>query len=137
LLNGTGIAPGNARSKVVFWGAQNFSKETHMNDLVKFLTTGDHPVTVSLRPEKTLELFRDAVNRGYVHIKFTDTRGGTELGVQIDPSRSDLAAMKNRAASGSVVFVGDLSLDYTPVTCSATIDIDTLEGTGRLVARPN
>jgi|SRR5262245_260496 len=103
-----------------------------MNELVRFLSEGDHPVQVSLRPEKTFELFKQNVERGYVHIKFTDTRGGTELGVQIDPNRSDLAAMRSGVQSGRVVFVGDLTLDYVPVTCVAQIDLATLEGKGRL-----
>jgi hypothetical protein len=30
------------------------------------------------------------------------------------------------------VFVGDLTLDYVPVTCVARVDLATLDGTGRL-----
>jgi uncharacterized protein YbdZ (MbtH family) len=45
--------------------------------LVDRLCEGDHPVEAGLRPEKTVKLFKDAIDRNYVHIKFTQTRGGT------------------------------------------------------------
>jgi hypothetical protein len=106
-----------------------------MNELVQFLAQGDHPVEASLRPEKTLELFKQSVDRGYVHIKFTDTRGGTELGVELDRSRSNLAAVESGLRSGEVVCVGDLTLDYVPVTCVAKIDLSTLQGSGHLVVK--
>ena len=103
-----------------------------MNDLVRFLCEGDHPVQVSLRPERTLQNLKDCVDRGYVHIKFTDTRGGTELGVTIDRQRSDLKAFQVSRSEGEVMFIGDLTLDYVPVTCVARIDLHTLEGKGHL-----
>ncbi len=106
-----------------------------MNQLVTFLSQGEHPVHVSLRPEKSLKLFKDCVERKYVHLKFTDTRGGTELGVQIDEARSDLHALRATDPEGEVTFVGDLVLDYVPVTCRARINVKTLEGSGRLELR--
>jgi hypothetical protein len=44
----------------------------------------DHPVEAGLRPEKTVKLFKEAIDHNYVHVKFTKTRGGTELGVRLD-----------------------------------------------------
>ena len=61
-----------------------------MNDLVKRLCEGSHPVEVSLRPERTVKLFKEMLDRGHVLVKFTQTRGGTELGVPLDKSCSDL-----------------------------------------------
>jgi len=61
------------------------------NDIVSFLCDGDHPVEVSLRPEKTAKAMKESVDRGYIHLKFTDTRGGTELGVEVDAEASDLS----------------------------------------------
>ena len=62
-----------------------------MSELVQFLCKGDHPVEASLR-EKTRAALKASIAGGHVRIKFTDTRGGTELGVPIDRSRSDLRA---------------------------------------------
>lgn len=99
-----------------------------MNDLVQRLTT-EQPVELSLRPETDLASFRAALDRGYVHVKFTETRGGTELGFEptVDAAGADL-----EAGTGSVGLSGKLILDYVPVRLHATIDLATLKGTGRL-----
>src|SRR6185369_4967185 len=47
------------------------SNEPKGDDLVSRLSTGDHAVEVSLRPEKAVSAFKEAIDRGYVHIKFT------------------------------------------------------------------
>lgn len=102
-----------------------------MNDLVQRLTREQH-VVAGLRPEATLAAFREALDRKYVHVKFTETRGGTELGVRLDDQASDLSGADFDGGSGSVTVVGDLTLDYVKVRLHATIDLSTLEGTGRL-----
>lgn len=102
-----------------------------MNDLVQRLTAEQH-VVASLRPETTVQAFKEALDRKYVHIKFTQTRGGTELGVPLDESASDLSGADFEKGSGRVKVVGDLTLDYVKVRMHATIDLATLEGTGRL-----
>jgi hypothetical protein len=103
-----------------------------MNDLVRKLTTGDHAVEASLRPEKTLYGFKAALDRGYVHVRFTETRGGTELGFKLDPGRSDLSSADFDSGSGVVKLCGSLTLDYEKVRCIAEIDLATLNGRGRL-----
>ena len=100
--------------------------------LVDRLSRGEHPVVVSLRPETTAQLFKEALDRGYVHIKFTDTKGGTELGVRVDTDASDFSNADFDAATGSVRIVGGLTLDYQKVRCIAEIDLQTLAGTGHL-----
>jgi hypothetical protein len=102
-----------------------------MNDLVQRLTV-DQPVIASLRPEPTLEAFKAAVDRGYVHVLFTETRGGTELGVRIDPAWSDLSQADFEHGTGTAKVGGELVLDYVRVRCHAAIDLATLRGTGRL-----
>lgn len=102
-----------------------------MNDLVQRLTK-EQPVVASLRPEPSLEAFKAAVDREYVHVKFTETRGGTELGVRLDPERSDLSGADWDAGTGVVTVAGELILDYVRVRCVAKIDLETLQGTGHL-----
>jgi len=70
-----------------------------------------------------------------VFVKFTGTRGGTELGVELDPAACDLAAADYDAPSGVIRLVGDLTLDYEPVRCTAEIDLATMEGQGSLALR--
>jgi uncharacterized protein YbdZ (MbtH family) len=111
---------------------ENAKPKDPRDDLVAFLSDGDHPVEIGLRPENSSEEFKAAVDRGYVHVKFTDTRGGSELGVRLDTDRSDFSEADLDRGVGRARVVGGLTLDYVPVRCVATIDIETLSGTGHL-----
>lgn len=97
------------------------------------LCEGEHRVEAGLRPEKTVKLFKEAIDRNYVHIKFTDTRGGTELGVRLDRDRCDFSQADFENGAGSVHIEGGLTLDYVKVRCIANIALNTLEGRGSLV----
>ena len=103
-----------------------------MSDLVTRLSAGRHRVVVSLRPVATLDAFRECVERGYVHVKFTDTQGGTELGIAIDRDNSSLASADFEGGTGQVQIVGRLTLDFVDVRCLAEIDLASLEGLGHL-----
>jgi hypothetical protein len=103
-----------------------------MSELVDKLAKGSHPVEVSLRPEKTAVALKECVDRGYVHIKFTGTRGGTELGVRLDMSASDLSKADFTTGEGKARFAGDLTLDYVRVRCVADIDLKSFSGEGHL-----
>jgi hypothetical protein len=100
--------------------------------LVDRLCEGDHPVEASLRPEKTVKLFKEAIDRDYIHIKFTKTRGGTELGVKLDRDACDFSRADFENGKGTVHVEGGLTLDYVKVKCIADVDLSTLEGTGHL-----
>jgi hypothetical protein len=102
-----------------------------MNELVQRLTK-EQPVKASLRPEATVEAFKAALDRGYVHILFTETRGGTELGVGVGPATLDVGGADFEHHTGQVKLAGDLTLDYERVRCHAKIDLATLHGTGWL-----
>jgi uncharacterized protein YbdZ (MbtH family) len=103
-------------------------------ELVNRLCEGDHPVEASLRPEKTVQVLKERIDMGHVHIKFTDTRGGTELGVRLDPDATDLSKADFAAGQGTVHLEGTLTLNYVPVRCVADIDLTSLEGKGHLVS---
>jgi hypothetical protein len=103
-----------------------------MDELVERLSNGTHPVEVSLRPAKSVEGFKACLERGYVHLLFTGTRGGTELGVRIDAAASNLGGADFAAATGRVTVVGDLVLNYEKVRCHADVELPSLAGTGRL-----
>jgi uncharacterized protein YbdZ (MbtH family) len=101
--------------------------------LVDKLCEGEHPVEAGLRPEKAVKLFKEAIDRGYVHIKFTKTKGGTELGVRLDRDACDFSKADFENGSGTVHVEGGLTLDYVKVRCIADLDLATLEGSGHLV----
>jgi uncharacterized protein YbdZ (MbtH family) len=100
--------------------------------LVDRLSTGDHPIVVSQRPEPTVKALKDAIDSGYVRVKFTETQGGTELGFKVDKDASELGNADFEAGTGKVRVVGGLTLDYTKVRCIAEIDLERLAGVGHL-----
>jgi len=103
-----------------------------MNKLVQRLSEGKHPVEASLRPEKTAAALKESIDRGYVHIKFTNTKGGTDLGVRLDRNACNLNEADFAHQTGKVHLVGDLKLNYVKVRCITDIDLETLEGKGYL-----
>src|SRR5256884_8893844 len=105
-----------------------------MDELVQRLAEGDHPISVG-GPNPSLDEFKKRVeDMGYVFIKFTGTRGGTDLGVRVDKSATDLSQASFDQRSGVAHVEGTLTLNYVKVRCVADIDLQTLDGTGHLVA---
>jgi hypothetical protein len=109
-------------------------KKPREKSLVEKLCKGRHRVEASLRPEKTAKALKDRIDMGYVHIKFTETKGGTELGVRLDRDTLDLSRADFENQAGAVHLEGELTLDYVKVRCIADLDLKTLAGKGRLVA---
>ena len=101
--------------------------------LVDKLCEGNHTVEVGLRPEKSVTRFKEAIDRDYVHINFTQTEGGTELGFRLNRGASDFSAADFENGKGTAHIEGNLTLDYVKVKCVADIDLSNLAGTGHLV----
>ncbi|MFE8961421.1 hypothetical protein ACIP17_35315 [Streptomyces iakyrus] len=84
-------------------------------------------------PEPTLEeLHTRLTDIGTVFVKFTETRGGTDLGIRLDQEASDLSGADFDARTGTVHVEGTLTLNGDPVRCIADIELATLKGVGRL-----
>jgi len=60
---------------------------------------------------------------GCVLITFTNTRGGTELGVRIDETLTDLSGADFEQGGGIVHLADNLVLNYVKVCCVADIDL--------------
>jgi hypothetical protein len=101
-----------------------------MDELVQRLSEGNHPVIVR-RAESVNEL-KQSIDRGYVLVTFTDTRGRTELGVRLDETLTDLSGADFEQGSGVVHLAGNLVLNYVKVRCVADIDLATCQGKGHL-----
>jgi hypothetical protein len=65
-------------------------------------------------------------------VKFTQTRGGTELGFPLDRDATDISGADFDEGTGNVHVEGHLILNDDPVRCIADIDLATLKGTGQL-----
>ncbi len=102
-----------------------------MNELTQRLTVSQPVVMGGMEP--TVEELRERTGEmGYVLVKFTETRGGTELGFPLDRAASDTSAADFDKGTGTVHVEGHLILNDDPVRCIADIDLSTLKGTGRL-----
>jgi hypothetical protein len=102
-----------------------------MNELTERLTV-DQPIVMG-GADPTVEELRDRTGEmGYVLVKFTETRGGTELGFPLDRDAADLSGADFDNGTGTVHVEGNLILNDDPVRCIANIDLATLRGTGRL-----
>lgn len=104
-----------------------------MSNLVERLAQGRHRLVYS-RANSASDL-KDAIDRSYVLLKFTETRGGTELGIPLDLPACKLEGADFDNAQGKIHLEGDLKLDYVPVRMVADLDLSTLEGEGHLVIR--
>jgi hypothetical protein len=104
-----------------------------VNELVERLTRAEQPVAVGGPSPHVADLRERIEQFQYVFIKFTDTRGGTDLGVSLDQAATQTGQADFAHATGTVHIEGTLTLDFVPVRCIADIDLATLTGTGRLV----
>jgi hypothetical protein len=103
-----------------------------MNELLTKLSQGTHVVELALRPERNLRALKECLERGYVHVKFVGTQGGTELGISVDEKTSQLAIEAMQGGESTIELSGRLSLDYAAVRCVANINLDTYAGSGCL-----
>ncbi len=103
-----------------------------MNELVERLSKGEHAVTAG-GPNPSAKKVGEEIGREYVHIKFTETKGGTDLGCRLDTSASRHEDADFENGTGTVHLEGTLTLNYVPVRCVADIDLLTLDGKGHLV----
>ena len=101
-----------------------------MDALVKQLSSGSHPVALS-RYESAADL-QKSIERGFVLVKFTGTRGGTELGFHVD-TQCQTTNANFGGSEGTVHLEGELSLNFHKVRCIADIDLKSLAGEGRLL----
>lgn len=102
-----------------------------MSDLVQRLTGGRHPL-VFARGDAATGL-KAAIERRYVLLKFTGTRGGTELGMPLDVPTCDLSAADFERGIGKIHLEGELELDYVRVRMVADVNLATLDGEGCLL----
>lgn len=103
-----------------------------MDRLVKQLSEGKHPVVFEPRTEEYSELKERLVEMKFVFVKFMDTMGETELGINVDDSLTNLENADYTNGTGDIHVVGTCELNYHKVRCIANIDLKTKKGTAYL-----
>ena len=104
-----------------------------MDDLVQRLAAGKHPITLGGPRRSKEELQKRIEDIGYVFVKFTDTQGGTDLGVRVYRQATDLSHANFQQYTGVAHIEGTLTLNEVNVRCVADLELETLNGTGYLV----
>ena len=102
-----------------------------INELVQRLSEGKHEVVIGHRDESYEEI-KQRIEDGYIHIKFTQTRGGTELGINVDLNNTNLKELDFNKGEGLLHIEGTTNLNYNAVRCVADIDLATRKGEGCL-----
>ena len=102
-----------------------------INELVQRLSEGKHEVVIGHRDEPYEEI-KERIEDGYIHIKFTKTRGGTELGINVDLNSTNVKDLDFTKGEGLLHIEGTTNLNYNTVRLIADIDLTSRKGEGCL-----
>ncbi|MBD0256659.1 MAG: MbtH domain protein [Cytophagales bacterium] len=100
-----------------------------MNELIKRLSAGNHPVEAN-RPDKEATALKERIDMNYVHILFKNT--GTEVGITLDKESCNFTDCDFYKGEGKAHLEGALTLNYDKVRCVAEIDLKDMHGVGYL-----
>jgi flagellar hook assembly protein FlgD len=102
-----------------------------INELVKRLSEGKHEVIIGHRDEPYDEI-KQRIEDGYIHVKFTQTKGGTELGINVDLNKTNVEDVDFSKGAGTLHIEGTTNLNYNEVRCVSDINLKTRKGKGYL-----
>ncbi len=101
-------------------------------DIVDYLSTGDHPLTLDTYSGGQGVGLEPLIHQGYVVIRFLDTRGHTALGIRLERDRCVLDNCDFSKHEGKIRLVGTLILNDSRVRCTADLNLEDGMGTGHL-----
>lgn len=107
--------------------------------LVERLVEGENQIEVCTRAEadkKREDLIRQ-IGYDLVHVKFPNTRGGTEIGIRLQRELcGDLEVPAEESDEPATVkLVGDLTLDWIPIRVTALVSLQDYTGTATVEKR--
>ncbi len=108
-----------------------------MDELVERLSIGKHPVVFEKQSKEIQEVKHRLVELKFVFVKFTNTRGGTELGINVEDNLTCLDEANLEKGTGNIHIAGWCILNYHKVRCIADINLATREGVGYLEVLDN
>lgn len=102
-----------------------------VDELVDRLSRDKHEIVIGHRDESDKEL-QKRIEDGYIHIKFTQTKGCTELGLNLDKQLSQIEDANFETGQGNLKIRGTCELNFHKVRCVADVDLATRRGVGYL-----
>ncbi len=102
-----------------------------MNNLVRVLLK-KQPVDFESRSSSMAEIQERLIEMKFVFVTFTQTNGGTELGINVDLDLTKINNANFDKEIGAIHLVGTCKLNYQEVRCIADIDLSTKKGFGYL-----
>lgn len=102
-----------------------------MDDLVRRLLK-KQPIDFEPRSGSMEEIQERLIEMKFVFITFTQTNGGTELGINVDLDLTKIDNANFNKAIGAIHVVGTCKLNYQEVRCIADVDLSTKKGFGYL-----
>ena len=103
-----------------------------MDELVERLSRGNQPIQFEVRTEG-LEEVKERIEDGFVFITFPQTKGGTELGINLETKQTDLSKADFSKGTGSLHLSGICELNYQKIRCIADIDLSSRQGEGVVI----
>lgn len=102
-----------------------------MDHLIERLLV-NQPIEFESRTSTLEELKERLLDMKFVFITFPETKGSTELGINVDIDLTDIKNADFTKGTGNIYVVGTCELNYQKVHCIAEIDLFTKKGLGRL-----
>jgi len=102
-----------------------------MDYLVEKLLNKQH-IDFESRTESMQEIKERLTEMKFVFVTFTETNGGTELGINVDLALTNIRNADFEQGTGVISVVGTCKLNYQRIRCIAEVDLSTKKGTGYL-----
>ena len=102
-----------------------------MDDLVERLLN-KQPIDFESRTDSMEEVKERLIEMKFVFVTFTETSGGTELGINVDLDLTDIENADFDKGTGTIRVAGICTLNYQKVRCIAEVDLSTKKGAGYL-----
>lgn len=100
-----------------------------MDELVKKITQGKHRIILEPRTKELREI-KERLAEGFIFVKFLETQGETELGIDVDHKMTQLSEADFDSEQGILKLVGTCELNFTKACFNADINLATRQGLG-------
>lgn len=104
----------------------------YMDRLVKMLCKGEHLILLEPRIKDYSEIKDRLQKMKFVFIKFVDTIGETELGINVDDNLTNFKDANFDNKNGNLYIVGTCKLNYQNVRVTGNVNLANKKGRAKL-----